>query len=104
MNPSIRTYLRRRIGAALGVALGAWLLIASTQLLDHALSSHAIGAVGLVGVVAFVGAILALNFAARCPKCSARMGQIAMLLVFSWGRRQRVNFCPFCGVNLDEHP
>jgi hypothetical protein len=25
-----------------------------------------------------------------------------MPLAFSWGSGPKVNFCPFCGVNLDE--
>jgi hypothetical protein len=60
-------------------------------------------AVPTVGVVVFGGAILALQRFVRCPKCKARLGQtIAMPVAFSWGSGPKVNFCPFCGVNLDE--
>jgi hypothetical protein len=60
-------------------------------------------AVPIVGFVFFGGAILALQRFVKCPNCKARLGQtIAMPVALSWGSGPRVNFCPFCGVNLDE--
>ena len=60
-------------------------------------------AMPIVGFVMFGGAILALQRIVKCPKCKARLGQtIAMPVAFGWGSGPRVNFCPFCGVKLDE--
>jgi hypothetical protein len=57
----------------------------------------------MVGFALFFGAILALQRLVKCPNCKARLGQtIAMPLALSWGSGPKVNFCPFCGVNLDE--
>ena len=60
-------------------------------------------AVPLVGFALFGGAILALQTVVKCPKCKARLGQtIAMPLALSIRSGPKVNFCPFCGVSLDE--
>jgi len=56
-----------------------------------------------VGAILFAGAILAMQWTLKCPKCKARVGQtIAMPLAFSWGAGPKINFCPYCGVSLDE--
>ena len=53
--------------------------------------------------LACFGALVAMQRGIKCPKCKAKLGQtIAMSLAFSWGSGPKVNFCPFCGVNLDE--
>jgi hypothetical protein len=55
------------------------------------------------GMFLFGGAILVLQRTVRCPKCKARLGQtIAMPLAFSWGSGPKINFCPYCGVSLDQ--
>jgi hypothetical protein len=60
-------------------------------------------AIPMVGFVMFGGAILALQWIVRCPKCKARLGRtIAMPVAFGWGSGPKVNFCPYCGVSLDE--
>jgi len=104
MNATIRQYIKRRIYWCAAVAFGGWLMfplggVIAKQLPDG-LPKIALPAVGFV---MFVGAILALQLLVRCPKCKARLGQtIAMPVAFSWGSGPKVNFCPFCGVNLDE--
>ena len=58
--------------------------------------------VGIVGFLLFIGALIAMLFV-RCPKCSASISHtIARPVALSFGFRQRVNYCPYCGVNLDE--
>lgn len=98
MPETIRERIKRRVRWTLGAAVLGWLLVASPSTVK---GSVAIAA-AMLGMVLFLGAIISLALV-RCPKCSARIGHtIAMPVAFSLGRRQRVNYCPFCGVHLDE--
>jgi len=104
MNGTIRAYVKARVRWCLALALGGWLLIALGGALAARLPDDLPrGLLPLAGFVLFFGAILAMQWIVRCPKCQAKLGQtIAMPLAFSWGRGPKVNFCPYCGVNLDE--
>lgn len=104
MNATIRQFIKRRIYWCAAVAFAGWLMFPLggiiAKKLPDGLPTIALPAVGFV---MFVGAILALQLIVRCPKCKARLGQtIAMPVAFSLGSGPKVNFCPFCGVNLDE--
>lgn len=104
MQETIRDRIKRRVRWTMGAAVIGWLLVASpgiTGAVRGRPPSFVIGA-SIVGFLLFFGAIASMWFI-RCPKCSARIGHtIAMPVGFSFGVRQRVNYCPFCGVNLDE--
>ena len=104
MNQTIRDYLKGRIRWCLAFAVGGWLLIALGGGLAQALPAGIPrAAIPLVGFAVFFGAIVTMQRSIKCPKCKARLGQtIAMPLAFHIGSGPRVNFCPFCGVNLDE--
>jgi len=97
---TIRDYIRRRVWWCAALAVGGWLLLP--------LSAAAVGdkfqpLPMMAGAIMFGGAIIALNWVVKCPKCKARIAQtIGMPVAFQWGSRARVNFCPYCGVNLDE--
>lgn len=100
VHPTIREYLTRRVRWTFAVAFGGWLVIALSLSLSNGGPDPIVAALGFA---LFLGAILSLQFAVRCPKCSARLGQtIAMPLALSWGSGPRVSFCPYCGVNFDE--
>ena len=104
MNGTIREYIKSRVRRCFAVAIGGWLLIALSGAFAKDLPPNIPPfALPLVGFVMFGGSILALQRIARCPKCSANLGQtIAMPLALSWGSGAKINFCPYCGVNLDE--
>lgn len=104
MNQTIRDYLKRRVRLCLAFAAGGWLLIALGGALAQRLPDTVPRpAIPLVGFVLFFGAILTMQRSVKCPKCRAKLGQtIAMPLAFKWGSGPQVNFCPFCGVSLDE--
>ena len=104
MNQTMRDYIRRRVWWCVAFAVGGWLMFPLGAAFERRLPDGvARAAVWIVGFVMFGGAILALQRFVRCPKCKARLGQtIAMPVAFSWGSGPKVNFCPFCGVNLDE--
>jgi hypothetical protein len=55
----------------------------------------------LAGVLGFGGAILSTIWI-KCPRCSVRIGQsIAGAMAIPLLKPQP-NFCPYCGVSLDE--
>ena len=56
--------------------------------------------VSILGFLTFGGAILAMQWI-KCPRCSVRLGQIAVTLAVP-GLKPQPNFCPYCGVALDE--
>jgi hypothetical protein len=104
MRDTIRRYLKRRVWWCAAVAVVGWLLFPLAALVEPLLpDSVPKAAIPAVGVILFAGAVLTMQWTVRCPKCKARLGQtIAMPLAFSWGSGPKVNFCPYCGVNLDE--
>jgi hypothetical protein len=96
---TIRDYIKRRVRWAMGIGISSWLLVALLGPLGF--HSNVLPVFAIVGVVGFGGAILSIQFI-RCPKCKAPLGQtIAMPMALRVGGRQ-VNFCPYCGVQLDE--
>jgi len=101
---SIRLYLKRRVWWCAGIAFAGWLMFPLAAAIAKKLPEGAPqAALPFVGLALFFGAILALQRLVKCPNCKARLGQtIAMPLALSWGSGPKVNFCPFCGVNLDE--
>lgn len=100
MLETIRQRIKRRMRWTMAAAVAGWLLVASsTAFQPHSLPESV---PAIMGALLFVGAILCIMFV-RCPKCSARIGQtIAMPVAFTFGRRERVNYCPYCGVHLDQ--
>jgi len=49
----------------------------------------------------FGAAIIAMLWI-NCPRCSARLGQSIAGSLAIPGLRPQPNFCPYCGVSLDE--
>ena len=85
---------------ALGVSVGGLLLVMLTGVIATSSNTGATIALGFLIVLA---AALATRFI-KCPKCSTRLGQqVAMHIALPAGRA-RFNFCPYCGVSLDEAP
>ena len=102
MTETIRAYLRRRAVWSISAAFGGWLVIAASMIAG-AVTNGGRPEIPLaaMGFVLFLGGTISLMFV-RCPKCSYRFGQTITALVFTWGgERQRLNFCPHCGVSLD---
>jgi hypothetical protein len=100
MEPTIRSYLKRRVRAVCAVAISGWLLFAASG----ALAGHRKqppGPLIFLGFALFAGAILAFQWWIKCPKCSRKLAQsIGMLVAFRG--KSAPNYCPYCGVHLDE--
>jgi hypothetical protein len=95
MNETIRAYIKRRVRWCMAIGIGGWAVIATSigTRIDNPI-------VSILGFLMFGGAILALQWI-KCPRCSVRLGQIAMTLGVP-GLKPQPNFCPYCGVSLDE--
>jgi FtsH-binding integral membrane protein len=104
MDQTIRNYVKRRVWWCAACGFAGWLMFALGASLAKTLPDGAPrAAIPVLGFVLFGGAILALQRIVRCPKCKSKLGQtIAMPLAFSWGSGPKINFCPYCGVNVDE--
>jgi len=97
---TIRDYIRRRVWWCAAIAFGGWLLL---PLSVAAAGDKPPPVLMAIGVILFGGAILAFYWVVRCPKCKTRLiNTVGMAIAFQWGSRGKVNFCPYCGVNLDE--
>jgi len=96
MNQSIRDYLKRRVRWAMAILIGGWVLFASS------IVTHMDNPVlNIVGALMFGGGILFMNWGNKCPRCAARLGQLAVTMAIP-GLKPQPNFCPYCGVSLDE--
>lgn len=87
-----------------GIGFSAWLLFPLTTVVAKNFpSSIPVAGIPALGILLFAGAMLAMQRLVKCPKCKARLARtVGMPIAFSWGSGPRVNFCPYCGVNLDE--
>ncbi len=107
MHETIRDRLKRRIRRCMAIGLAA---LASAPLLMGVIGgwvapahihSRAAGAVYVTGFLVFGGAVLVAR-RTLCPACSERIGKmIGMSVAFPFFRRP-ANFCPYCGVHLDQ--
>lgn len=99
---SIRDFIKLRVRILGAAAFGAWLLFAlSAALSDSAVPKHPPPVLAICGFVLFGVAALLLQLWVRCPKCSRRLGQTIALPV-AFGGTKAPNYCPFCGVDLDQ--
>jgi hypothetical protein len=96
MNETIRDYLKRRVRWCMAVGIGGWVIFASS-IVTHVDNPM----INILGFVMFGGSILALQWMLKCPRCSVRLGQIAMTLGIP-GLKPQPNFCPYCGVSFQE--
>jgi hypothetical protein len=103
MQDTIRQYVKRRVRWCTAVGVSGWLMLplgaAVARSLPDAIPQ---GAIPVVGALVFFGAILTLQWLVKCPQCRANLGRtVAMPIAFSWGSGPKVNYCPYCGVQLD---
>lgn len=101
---TIREYIKRRVRLAMGIGIGSWVLLAIVGPLGaggYPLVQSLLPLFAIIGATGFGGAIISIMFI-RCPKCRASLGQtVAMPTAIRLSGRQ-INFCPYCGVSLDE--
>jgi hypothetical protein len=101
---TLRSYIRKRMYWCCAVAVAGWLLIPVAAILGKDVPGTMREPVlPVLGFLMFGGPILVMQRVVRCPKCKANLARtIAMPVAFTWGSGPRVNFCPYCGVSLDQ--
>ena len=98
---TIRELLLSQLRRLMLVGFGCWLAFAVAGIAGS--SGYVPTWVAFIPFVGFGGTILSLLFRVRCPRCGGRLGQMAALLNPKWRAFNRpVNFCPYCGVSLEE--
>lgn len=104
MSVTIRDYIKKRVRWCFAIAAAGWLLIALGSAFAQQLpAGFPQFLVPLLGGLLFGGAILAMQGVVKCPKCRANLGRtIAMPVAMSFGSGPKINFCPYCGVHLDQ--
>jgi hypothetical protein len=103
MGQTIRDVIKRRFRRRIVVGLVGWLVftIAASQTHKGAPIGLPLALLLLLGIGTFAGALLMVTFI-RCPSCRGQLHGWATTIVFpTWSHRQK-NWCPCCGVNLDE--
>ena len=97
MNETIRAYLTRRVRWCLANVVGGWVVFILSGIVAERSPNPIVLA---LGALMFGGGAFALQWI-KCPRCSVRLGQIAITLGIP-GLKPKPNFCPYCGVSLDE--
>jgi peptidoglycan/LPS O-acetylase OafA/YrhL len=98
MGETIRGHIKRRVRWFMAIGFLAWLLIPGWLAVAR---DHEQPYIPFVAMAIFASAALGLQFFVRCPKCKTRLGQIGVQVGVGI-LKPKVNFCPYCGVNLDE--
>lgn len=96
---TISTAINAKVRRAKIVGFSFWLLFAVSIFVPST------GSVLFLSVIPFVGfaaTILYIIFFIKCPRCSARLGPVTMQSGGIFSRKAKLNFCPNCGVDLNE--
>ena len=99
---TIRDLIKRRTRLVAATLFGGWLLFPISALFTDTIGRGPPSPLFFVGFAVFGASILAMLFWIRCPKCGTQFGQLAMEIGFHWGTHRKVNYCPYCGVGMDE--
>jgi len=98
MHETIRSFIKRRVRWFLAIAALAWISIPVWLSVTRERQQPY---VPFAAMAVFASAALGMQFLVRCPRCKVRLGQIGVQVAFSF-LKPTVNFCPYCGVSLDE--
>jgi hypothetical protein len=98
---SIRAFLASRFRKLMLFGVLAWLCCAALGL--SASSGLIPSWVAPIPFIGFAAVVLLILLWIRCPRCGGRLGQIVGYVnAKERFYQRRINFCPYCGVNLDE--
>ncbi len=56
----------------------------------------------VIAAVACIISVLYLLFGIRCPKCNNYLGVIISYFGGPFAISKKINYCPYCGIKLDD--
>jgi hypothetical protein len=98
MHETIRDFVKRRVRWFMAIGFLAWVSIPAWMSITR---DRGQPYVPFAAMAVFALAALGMQFFVRCPRCKVRLGQIGVQVGISF-LKPTVNFCPYCGVSLDE--
>jgi peptidoglycan/LPS O-acetylase OafA/YrhL len=100
---TINDYLKRRIRRLFVVIFVVWLCIPISMTFYGGGTTKGPGVPWPVAVFFPIFGVIALMLArTKCPRCKGSMYGLVGAIAFPTFKKQRVCYCPYCGVNLDE--
>lgn len=96
---TIRQYINKRLVAVL--ILGLICLLCSFVAM-HVYPDKDLNNLNIASTLLMVGVIIYGLFFIKCPRCKTRIFQTAIHTSIPFSKKSVFNFCPNCGVNLDE--
>lgn len=76
-----------------------WLAFAATMFIPR---EGRVFFISMIPFAGFGGTILYIFFFIKCPRCGAPLGQAGATSGSLFSKKTKLNFCPNCGVNLNE--
>lgn len=95
---TIRKALEKKRRVVFMMAFLCWILFAGACLTES--HSRELPLLIFIPFIGFGACVLFLLFGLRCPKCKNNLGYT--LQPSFWHISEKLKFCPFCGVSLDE--
>jgi len=100
---TVRERIAKSAKVFMRIGFAAWLVLAITMAIGGARGGEPFIPVMVGGAAVFFAAVLGLMFFVECPCCGYKFGiDSAKLLHRRFFQSWRINFCPHCGVNLDD--
>ncbi len=98
---TIREFVKHRLLLGLGTILAYFLFIG---ILGITIGVHEgkPSALFLLIPIPFFLVIIFVNFGIRCPRCDGNLGITIGHALFSLFSKHKPNYCPFCGISLNE--
>lgn len=99
---TIRDYVKKRTQWAILLAAAAVIFYVALPIDSIVASMQRTGVpIPMVACILVILAALQVPSLVKCPRCATRFGSAAMKIGAPLWRAQ-VNFCPHCGVSLDQ--
>jgi hypothetical protein len=99
----IRDYLTRRKSRLAYWSIISFVILMVALVAGTALETPSLHVLALVALLSYLVSVVFYQYRVRCPRCKGNIGRHTSY----FGLRKTlffdtVNYCPFCGVQLDE--